>query len=144
MSRAILIVSAVIVSLSISIAKSQQTYPNVPGLTLLDDDRVVVQKFVLQPGQWEGIHTHPEHQLVIVLNRTEEVTYRMGDEDTIFKTDTEELDDISVFWRRGPVTLEQRHESGNTGTRPLEWIAITFKDNQLLASENESASCASP
>ena len=47
-----------------SIAEAQQDYPNVEGELLLEDDRVVVQRFVLEPGQWEGIHEHPEYQLV--------------------------------------------------------------------------------
>ncbi len=34
-------------------------YPNIPGETLLENDRLVVQKFVVRPGQWEGIHTVP-------------------------------------------------------------------------------------
>ena len=54
----------------------QQEYPNVESETLLEDDRVVVQRFVLEPGEWEGIHEHPEHQLVIVLNSTNELVYR--------------------------------------------------------------------
>ena len=34
-----------------SIAHGQQTYPNIDGEVLLDDDRVIVQRFVLEPGQ---------------------------------------------------------------------------------------------
>ena len=45
-----------------SAASAQQTYPNVEGETLLEDERVVVQRFVLPPGEWEGIHEHPEHR----------------------------------------------------------------------------------
>ncbi len=40
-------------------------YPNIPGETLLENDRLVVQKFVVRPGQWEGIHTHPGNQLYV-------------------------------------------------------------------------------
>ncbi|MBJ89766.1 MAG: hypothetical protein CMO98_07895 [Woeseia sp.] len=108
---------------------SQQTYPNIDGEMLLEDDRVVVQRFVLEPGQWEGIHEHPEHQLVIVLNSTEELIYRFRGSERIFERP--ENDTVRAFWRPGPVFMSDEHESGNTGTRPLEWIAITFKKESV-------------
>ena len=122
--------------LLISAANAQQTYPNVEGETLLEDDRVIVQRFVLKPGQWEGVHEHPEHQLVIVVNATDELTYRIGDSNRVFKRESdEELERITSFWRPGPVFLSDDHESGNTGTRPLEWIAITFKSESIATSD---------
>ena len=115
---------------------AQQTYPNIDGETLLEDDRVIVQRFVLEPGQWEGVHEHPEHQLVIVVNGTDELTYRIGDSNRIFTRDNdEELERITSFWRPGPVLLSDDHESGNTGTRPLEWIAITFKSESIATDD---------
>lgn len=114
-------------------AIGEQYYPNIPGEVLMEDDRVIVQRFVLEPGQWEGIHAHPEYQLVIVLKRSDEVTYRIGDKDTIFKSTEAELLESpnSVFWRPGPVHLSDRHNSGNTGSKTLEWIAITFKRDSI-------------
>jgi len=107
----------------------QQEYPNVEGETLLEDDRVVVQRFVLEPGEWEGIHEHPEHQLVIVLNSTEELVYRFRGSERVFERP--EDDTVRAFWRPGPVVMSDEHESGNMGTRPLEWIAITFKKDSV-------------
>jgi predicted metal-dependent enzyme (double-stranded beta helix superfamily) len=127
-----------------AIANGQQEYPNVEGETLLEDDRVVVQRFVLEPGQWEGIHEHPEHQLVIVLNSTNELIYRFRGSERVFERPDE--DNVRAFWRPGPVYMSDDHESGNTGNRPLEWIAITFKKDsvttedppaQFVESENE-------
>ena len=108
---------------------SQQNYPNIDGETLLEDDRVVVQRFILKPGQWEGIHEHPENQLVIVLNSTQELIYRFRGSERIFERP--EDDTVHAFWRPGPVFMSDEHESGNTGTRPLEWIAITFKKESI-------------
>jgi len=108
---------------------SQQNYPNIDGETLLEDDRVVVQRFILEPGQWEGIHDHPENQLVIVLNSTQELIYRFRGSERIFERP--EDDTVRAFWRPGPVFMSDEHESGNTGTRPLEWIAITFKKESI-------------
>ena len=119
-----------------SIASAQQEYPNIDGETLLEDDRVVVQRFVLEPGEWEGIHEHPEHQLVIVLNATEKVVYQYRGSERVFERTEEELDDTpSAFWRPGPVAMSDEHQSGNMGTRPLEWIAITFKSDSVALDE---------
>ena len=112
---------------------SQQNYPNIDGETLLEDDRVVVQRFILKPGQWEGIHEHPENQLVIVLNSTQELIYRFRGSERIFERP--EDDTVRAFWRPGPVFMSDEHESGNTGTRPLEWIAITFKKESILTDD---------
>lgn len=121
---------ALIVCLFIAVTGyGQQEYPNVEGETLLEDDRVVVQRFVLEPGQWEGIHEHPEHQLVIVLNSTEALVYRFRGSERVFERPDD--DDIRAFWRPGPVFMSDDHESGNMGTRPLEWIAITFKSDSV-------------
>ncbi len=111
----------------------QQEYPNIEGETLLEDDRVVVQRFVLEPGEWEGIHEHPENQLVIVLNSTNELVYRYRGSERVFARP--ENDTIRAFWRPGPVYLSDEHESGNTGSRPLEWIAISFKKDSVTTDD---------
>jgi predicted metal-dependent enzyme (double-stranded beta helix superfamily) len=127
-----------------SIAHAQQTYPNIDGEVLLDDDRVVVQRFVLEPGQWEGIHEHPEHQLVIVLKNTDELTFRFGGAERVFTgPEDENPEAMDVFWRPGPVSMSDQHDSGNTGTRPLEWIAITFKSDSV-ATDNPPAQFVDP
>ena len=42
-----------------------QYYPNIPGELLLENDKLVVQRFIIQPGQWEGIHSHPGNQIYV-------------------------------------------------------------------------------
>ncbi|MDH3468230.1 MAG: hypothetical protein OES26_20360 [Gammaproteobacteria bacterium] len=119
-----------------SLADAQQHYPNIDGEVLLDDDRVVVQRFVLEPGQWEGIHEHPQYQLVIVLNTTDELTSRFRGAERVFPgSEDDDSDSIGAFWRQGPVFIGDQHESGNTGTRPLEWIAITFKSDSVATED---------
>ena len=120
----------------VPVANAQQEYPNIDGETLLEDDRIVVQRFTLEPGQWEGIHEHPEYQLVIVLKSTDELVYRYRGSERVFRdSEGEEPDDISAFWRPGPVHISDQHESGNTGSRTLEWIAITFKSDSIATDD---------
>ena len=45
----------------------KQTYPNIPGELLLENEKVVVQRFSFPTGQWEGVHAHPANQLYIHL-----------------------------------------------------------------------------
>lgn len=114
-----------------SAAGGQQYYPNIPGEILLDDDRVVVQHFVQEPGVWEGPHSHPEYQLVIVLNSSNEVTILQNGKETVLTYPDEQPERIPVWWRPGPVELSDQHDSANTGDQPIEWIAITFKSDSI-------------
>jgi quercetin dioxygenase-like cupin family protein len=43
------------------------TYANLHGEMLLDNARVIVQKFVIEPGQSTGRHTHPGDQLAVFI-----------------------------------------------------------------------------
>jgi predicted metal-dependent enzyme (double-stranded beta helix superfamily) len=97
-----------------------QHYPNIPGEVILENDRVVVQKYVVQPGQWEGVHSHPGNQLYVHL-KGGEWTVRYGD-----KKETSVAKDGSVGWMNA-VALSEDHESGNTGNTPIEFLWITLK-----------------
>jgi quercetin dioxygenase-like cupin family protein len=48
-------------------AKKDVTYAGLQGEVLLDNARVLVQKFVIQPGQSTGSHTHPADQLLVFI-----------------------------------------------------------------------------
>ncbi len=44
------------------------TYPNLDnpdGEVLLENEHVVVQRFVVPPGEWEGLHPHPGNQVYV-------------------------------------------------------------------------------
>jgi mannose-6-phosphate isomerase-like protein (cupin superfamily) len=97
-----------------------QHYPNLTGEVLFDNDQMVVQRFVIQPGQWEGIHSHSGSQLYVHL-KGGEWTVRSGD-----KEEVSVAKDGSVGWQKA-VDLSEKHESGNTGTTPIEWLWITLK-----------------
>ena len=98
----------------------QQQYPNIAGEVVFENDRVLVQKFVLQPGEWEGIHSHSGNQLGIELSDGE-TTVRYGDDETIF------IGQVGAAgWQRA-VTLDVRHEAGNTDDTPFEWFWVNVK-----------------
>ena len=98
----------------------QQYYPEIPTEVIFENDRVLVQKYVVQPGEWEGIHTHSGDQLYVHLTDAR-WTVRYGDEEnTSFSRAG------SVGWQRA-VDLSERHESGNTGDATIEFLWINLK-----------------
>ncbi|SLN10852.1 hypothetical protein ROA7450_00045 [Roseovarius albus] len=98
-----------------------QTYPNIPGKLLLENDKVVVQHFTFPPDQWEGVHAHPANQLYIHLTDAHWKS-RFGDQ-----TSTGSYPAGSIGWY-GPVSLAEDHESINMGENPIELIWVTLKE----------------
>ena len=99
----------------------EQTYPNVPGRLLLENEFVVVQRFSFPPGQWEGVHAHPPNQLYIHLSDAHWVV-RFGDRTESFFAEVG-----SVGWF-GPVDLSEDHESLNAGDAPIDLVWVTMKE----------------
>ena len=97
-----------------------QFYPNIPGETLLDNDKIVVQRFIIQPGQWEGVHRHPPDQLYIHV-KGGEWTVRYGD-----RQETSLSPDGEIGWSDTGLGLDADHESQNSGDEPIDliWVAI--------------------
>lgn len=97
-----------------------QFYPNIPGDTLLENEKIVVQRFNIAPGQWEGVHRHPPNQLYIMLNGGE-WTVRYGDKrETSYSTEGE------IGWSDTGLGLDADHESQNSGDEAIDliWVAV--------------------
>lgn len=99
----------------------RQHYPNIPGRVLLEDDKMIVQRFSFPPGQWEGVHAHPPHQVYIMLSDTT-WTVRYGDRVT---TGFSPAGEVGFY---GPVDLSEDHESVNSGLSPADVIWVTLKE----------------
>ena len=98
-----------------------QYYPNIPGELLLENDKLVVQRFTIQPGQWEGIHRHPPDQLYIHI-KGGEWTVKYGDGATTSYYLTGE-----IGWDDSATELNELHESGNTGDESIDLVWVTLK-----------------
>jgi quercetin dioxygenase-like cupin family protein len=101
-------------------------YPNIPTEDLLENDRVIVQRFQMKPGQWEGVHAHPANTMYIFVkggagghwvSQTTNPPSRV----TGFSPDGD------VGWMQ-PVAIEAGHQSSNTGTVASDTIWIALKD----------------
>ncbi len=96
-------------------------YPNIPGEVLLENDKLVVQRFIIEPGQWEGIHRHPADQLYIHV-KGGEWTVKYGDD-----AETSVSPTGKVGWSDTSTEFSAMHESGNTGDEPIDLIWVNLK-----------------
>ena len=113
------------------------TYPNLEnpgGEVLLENEHVVVQRFIVGPGEWEGLHAHPGDQVYVHV-KGGEWSGRGAGEPTYTGSVSE---DGSVGWM-APIPLSEGHESGNTGDTPIDLIWVTLKDDAPIAPEVEHA-----
>ena len=97
-------------------------YPNIPGEDILENDSVVVQRFRLNPGQWEGVHAHVGNQLWIFIKGGlwSSRTKSSGPTKPQFGPDG------TVGWMPA-IDISQGHESGNVGTTARDVVWITLK-----------------
>ncbi len=110
-------------------------YPNLEdsdGKVVLTNDHVVLQRLVVGPGEWEGIHSHPGNQIYVHI-KGGEWSGRLGGKSEysgIVSPDGE------VGWMDA-IPLSAGHNSGNTGDTPIDLIYVTLKNDAPIAPEVE-------
>ena len=97
-------------------AEYAPTFANLRGEVVLENDRVRVEKFIIQPGQSTGLHTHPGDQLWVFVKGG------------VLKSDSGR----SVLWRDGRVQWQSATDrpdpgSTNSGAAPIEIICVNLK-----------------
>jgi hypothetical protein len=107
-------------------------YPKIPGEDLFENDRVIVQRFVVQPGEYEGVHEHPGNQLYVHIKDGK------WDVRSNIPPPPPRPVDPAAPPRRAPSTsggsigwypahpLSEQHQSGNVGDEPIDLIWITL------------------
>lgn len=98
-------------------------YPNVPGEDLLDNDVVIVQRFRIPPGAWEGVHAHGERTLYVHVHGGQWAVRSHSEPEYVYP---DQSADGEVDWMT-PIALAEGHESGNAGTEPIDIVWITLK-----------------
>lgn len=99
-------------------------YPNIPGEDLLENDRVVVQRFLVRPGQWEGVHAHNPNMLYIHVRGGQWAARSKKEPEHAYPQPSP---DGEVGWMP-PIDISEGHQSGNVGQEPIDLIWVTLKD----------------
>jgi mannose-6-phosphate isomerase-like protein (cupin superfamily) len=98
-------------------------YPNIPGEDLLENELVIVQRFVIEPGQWEGVHAHHPDMLYIHVKGGQWASRSKNQPPRPYP---QPAADGSVGWMPA-VPLSEEHQSGNVGSSPIDLIWVTLK-----------------
>jgi quercetin dioxygenase-like cupin family protein len=98
-------------------------YPNIPGEDLLENDLVIVQRFTVNPGQWEGVHAHHPDMLYIHVRGGQWAARSKKEPQHPYPAPSP---DGGVGWMPA-IDLSEGHESGNIGTNPIDLIWVTLK-----------------
>ncbi len=98
-------------------------YPNIPGEDLLENDVVIVQRFTVNPGQWEGVHAHHPDMLYIHVKGGQWAARSNTEPEHPYP---EPSPDGEVGWMP-TIDISQGHESGNIGKNPIDLIWVTLK-----------------
>jgi predicted metal-dependent enzyme (double-stranded beta helix superfamily) len=98
-------------------------YPNIPGEDLLENDQVIVQRFTVKPGQWEGVHAHCPDMLYIHIKGGQwaEKTYKEPEHPY-----PNSSPDGEVGWMR-TIDISVGHQSRNIGKNSIELVWVTLK-----------------
>jgi len=98
-------------------------YPNIPGEDLLENDLVIVQRFVVNPGQWEGVHAHHPDMLYIHIHGGQWAARSKHEPEHAYP---EPSPDGEVGWMP-TIDISEGHESRNIGNNPIDLIWVTLK-----------------
>ena len=98
-------------------------YPLIPGEDLLENDRVIVQRFLVNPGQWEGVHAHHPGMLYIHVKGGQWGARSYSEPEHPYD---HRAVDGEVGWMP-TIDISEGHESGNIGSEPIDLIWVTLK-----------------
>jgi len=99
-------------------------YPNIPGEDVLDNDQVIVQRFTVKPGQWEGVHAHCPDMLYIHIKGGQWAAKTYQEPEHPYPNPSP---DGEVGWMP-TIDIGVGHQSGNIGKHPIDLVWVTFKN----------------
>jgi quercetin dioxygenase-like cupin family protein len=98
-------------------------YPNIPGEDLLENEQVIVQRFVVNPGQWEGVHAHHPDMLYIHIKGGQWAARSKSEPE---RPSPAPSPDGEVGWMP-TIDISEGHESRNIGKEPIDLVWVTLK-----------------
>ena len=103
-------------------AHEPQAFPDIPLERVLENDRMIVQRAIIEPGQWTGVHGRPGNQVFVVI-KGGAWAERSVSRQTPLST---HMPDGSVGWLDA-IDLRDGYEMGNTGDTTIEYVLVTIK-----------------
>jgi quercetin dioxygenase-like cupin family protein len=109
------------VSASTKPAWGYLNYPDVPGEDVLENNWVIVQRFKMKPGEWEGVHAHNPNTFYIFIKGGKWVSKSRTHPAGVPGSAA----DGTIAWM-DTIDLSEEHQSGNTGSNETEvvWVAL--------------------
>jgi len=98
-------------------------YPLIAGEDLFENDLVIVQRFKVDPGQWEGVHAHHPDMLYIHIKGGQWGARSFSEPEHPYDHPAA---DGEVGWMP-TIDISVGHESGNIGTEPIDLVWVTLK-----------------
>jgi hypothetical protein len=98
-------------------------YPLIAGEDLLENDLVIVQRFLVNPGQWEGVHAHHPDMLYIHIQGGQWGARSYREPEHPYDHPAA---DGEVGWMP-TIDIGEGHESGNIGAEPIDLVWVTLK-----------------
>jgi len=98
-------------------------YPNIPGEDLLENDSVIVQRFLVKPGQWEGVHAHQPNMLFVHIKGGQWAARSKREPEHAYPHPSP---DGEVGWM-DTIDISAGHESGNIGADPIDLIWVSLR-----------------
>jgi predicted metal-dependent enzyme (double-stranded beta helix superfamily) len=98
-------------------------YPNIPGEDLLENDQVIVQRFIVKPGQWEGVHAHCPDMLYIHIRGGQWAEKTYAEPEHPYPSPSP---DGEVGWMR-TIDISVGHQSRNIGKNSIDLVWVTLK-----------------
>jgi quercetin dioxygenase-like cupin family protein len=98
-------------------------YPNIPGEDLLENDQVIVQRFIVNPGQWEGVHAHHPDMLYIHIKGGQWAARSKSEPEHAYPAPSP---DGEVGWMP-TIDISEGHESRNIGKELIDLVWVTLK-----------------
>jgi len=98
-------------------------YPGIPGEDLLENELVIVQRFLVAAGQWEGVHAHHPDMLYIHVRGGQWAARSYTEPERAYD---EPARDGEVGWMP-TIDITVGHESGNIGPEAIDLIWVTLK-----------------
>ena len=101
---------------------AKQAFPDAPTELLLENERMIVQRVRLEPGQWTGAHGHPGNQVYVHIKEGTWSERRGGSQTAA----SEDLEAGAAGWLDA-IASSEGHDVGNTGETPVEFVLVTIK-----------------